>query len=105
MGVAVLGVDNDELLCALSPPPLSIIRLTTPRAGWQAAALLGRTPREEIARVQLNRVKDLLAGTGLALAEIAGRAGFRHTEDLRVAFKRETGMTPGEYRKQYGSGG
>lgn len=29
------------------------------------------------ARVQLGRVKELLAGTDLALAEIAGRAGFR----------------------------
>ena len=158
--VAVLGVDNDELLCALSPPPLSSICLNTPRTGWQAAALLarmmggekvpaetqrvpplsvvtrqstdvlavgdppvaralhyirahacdglgvsdvlrhclmarrtlearlkallGRTPREEIARVQLGRVKELLAGTDLALAEIAGRAGFRHTEYLSV---------------------
>ena len=68
-------------------------------------ALLGRTPRAEIARVQMNRVKELLASTDLALAEIAGRAGFRHTEYLSVAFKRETGMTPGEYRKRHGSGG
>ena len=179
--VAVLGVDNDELLCALTPPPLSSIRLNTQRTGWQAAALLalmmaggkvpadtllvpplgvvtrqstdvlavddppvaralhyirehacegigvsevlrhcpmarrtlearlkallGRTPREEITRVQMNRVKELLAGTDLALAEIAGRAGFRHPEYLSVVFKRETGVTPGEYRKQHGTGG
>ena len=179
--VAVLGVDNDELLCALTPPPLSSIRLNVQRTGWQAAALLalmmaggkvpadtqfvpplgvvtrqstdvlavedppvaralhyirehgcegigvsdvlrhcpmarrtlearlkallGRTPREEIARVQMNRVKELLAGTDLALAEIAGRAGFRHTEYLSVVFKRETGVTPGEYRRQHGAGG
>ena len=173
--VAVLGVDNDELLCALSPP-LSSIKLNTHRTGWQAAAvlalmmegetvptepqrippigivtrqstdvlavddpliarallyirehacedigvkdvlrhcpmarrtlearlktLLGRSPNEEILRVRLNRVKELLTGTELTLAEIADRAGFRHTEYLSVVFKRETGQPPSVYRHE-----
>ena len=47
--VAVLGVDNDEVLCMLSPPPLSSIILNPERTGWEAAALLaalmeGRNP-------------------------------------------------------------
>jgi LacI family transcriptional regulator len=45
--VAVLGVDNDELLCELTPPPLSSIILDAPRAGWEAAALLDRLMRGE----------------------------------------------------------
>lgn len=177
--VAVLGVDNDGVLCSLSPPPLSSIILDTRRTGWLGAALLarmmrgenvpaevhrvpplgvatrqstdvlavddppiarallyirehacegigvsdvlhscpmarrtlearfkallGRTPRAEIARVQINRVKELLTGTDLTLAGIGERAGFRHTEYLSVAFKRETGMTPGEFRKRHGT--
>jgi LacI family transcriptional regulator len=40
--VAVLGVDNDELLCDLADPPLSSIALDTVTAGYQAAALLDR---------------------------------------------------------------
>lgn len=38
--VAVVGVDNDELLCELSDPPLSSVALDTERAGYEAAALL-----------------------------------------------------------------
>lgn len=40
--VAVLAVDNDELLCALSPPPLSSIILNGRRTGWLGAEALGR---------------------------------------------------------------
>jgi LacI family transcriptional regulator len=39
-GVAVLGVDNDEVLCALSDPPLSSIDQDLERIGYEAAALL-----------------------------------------------------------------
>lgn len=38
--VAVIGVDNDELLCDLSDPPLSSVALCAERAGFEAAALL-----------------------------------------------------------------
>jgi len=176
--IAVLGVDNDEVLCALSPPPLSSVILNPRRAGWEAAALLaslmkgervsleephlipplgiatrqssdilavgdpkiasalryirehacegirvsdvlrhcpmarralearfrrliGRTPRQEILRVQLNRVKELLVGTDLPVWEIAGRTGFE-TDYLSVVFKQESSLAPTEYRKRYG---
>lgn len=38
--VAVLGVDNDELVCDLSSPPLSSIELNFERGGFGAAKLL-----------------------------------------------------------------
>ena len=41
-GVAVLGVDNDEVLCELSDPPLSSIDQDLGRIGYEAAALLDR---------------------------------------------------------------
>lgn len=40
--VAVLGVDNDEYLCALSLPSLSSIDVNSEETGYQAAALLDR---------------------------------------------------------------
>lgn len=40
--VAVVGVDNDELLCELSHPPLSSVIPNTRRTGYEAAALLDR---------------------------------------------------------------
>lgn len=178
--VAVLGVDNDEVLCALSPPPLSSITLNPRRTGWEAAALLslmmkgeklepaphlippigiatrqstdilavadpklaaalryirehacegirvsdvlrqcpmarraletrfrkllGRTPRQEILRVQLTRVKELLVGTQLPVWEIADRTGFE-PEYLSAVFKQETSLAPSAYRKTYGVSG
>ncbi len=38
--VAVLGVDNDELVCGLSNPPLSSIALNFHKAGYDSAELL-----------------------------------------------------------------
>lgn len=177
--VAVLGVDNDEVLCVLSPPPLSSVILNSRRAGWEAAALLalmmrgervseepllippvgiatrqssdmlavgdpklaaalryirehacegirvsdvlrhcpmarraleekfhrfiGRTPRQEILRVRINRVKELLVGTELPVGEIAERTGFE-PETLSSVFRQETKLAPSEYRRRYGLG-
>jgi LacI family transcriptional regulator len=38
--VAILGVDNDEMLCELSDPPLSSIALDIEKGGYDAAKLL-----------------------------------------------------------------
>jgi LacI family transcriptional regulator len=40
--VALVGADNDALLCELSRPPLSSIALPARRIGYEAAALLAR---------------------------------------------------------------
>jgi LacI family transcriptional regulator len=40
--VAIIGVDNDELVCNLSSPPLSSIVLNFERAGYEAAELLDK---------------------------------------------------------------
>jgi LacI family transcriptional regulator len=174
--VAVIGVDDDVLLCELCDPPLSSVVPNPERIGYESAALLdrlmagekpqrdewlieplgvttrqstdvlaiddphvaaavrfirehactgatvadilaqvplsrtilerrfrkylGRSPQAEIRSVQLKRVKQLLAETDLRLERIAELAGYEHPEYLSVVFKRETGQTPGEYRRQ-----
>ncbi len=40
--VAVIGVDNDEMICELTAPPLSSIEQGSRQIGFQAAALLDR---------------------------------------------------------------
>lgn len=40
--VAVIGVDNDEMICALTDPPLSSIDQSARRIGYEAAAMLDR---------------------------------------------------------------
>jgi LacI family transcriptional regulator len=61
---------------------------------------LGRTPHEQITSTQIDRVKQLLRETDMTLEQITPIAGYSHKERLSAVFKRETGGTPGEYRKQ-----
>lgn len=173
--VAVLGVDDDRLICELSEPTLSSIIPDTKRTGYEAADLLsrmmsgevvateqplitqplgirlrestdtlaieddevatalqyirrhatsnirvtdilrhvtlsrralehrfkkwiGHTPHEEIQRVRINRIKELLSETDLSIHQIAERTGYEYDEYMAAAFKRETGMTPTEFR-------
>ena len=175
--VAVVGVDNDPVLCELSNPPLSSVIPDTHRTGYAAAELLGRmmagkrvparphllrplgiaarrssdalaigdadisaavrfirehacegigvervlqvvplsrrvletrfrkhvgrTPHQEIVRVQVDRAKELLTNTDLPLKSIAERIGVRHAEYLSVLFKRAVGVPPGAYRRKH----
>lgn len=175
--VAVIGVDNDALLCDLSSPPLSSVIPDTQRTGYDAAALLdqmmsgrkirakarlinplgvatrqstdvlaiddphivraarfirehaseqinietilkvvpmsrrlfeirfkkllGHTPHEEITRVRMKGVKELLTETDLSLNEIAERTGFKHVEYLSAAFKKKMGVSPNRFRTQW----
>ena len=174
--VAVIGVDNDDVLCNLSDPPLSSVLPDTERIGYDAAVLLsqmmagkrpvereilvppsgiiarrstevlamedrqiaaaarfirehacegidvsdvlravpmsrstldrhfiktlGRSPKDEILRVRLNRVKQLLAETDFSLRVIAEKVGLDHVEHLSRFFKLRAGVTPAEFRSQ-----
>lgn len=65
---------------------------------------VNKSPHEEILRVQLERAKRLLDENDFTLEHIAELSGFQHSEYLSVAFKRELGMTPGEYRRRLRTG-
>jgi LacI family transcriptional regulator len=173
--VAVIGVDNDELICNLTSPSLSSVQSDASGTGFLAASLLdemmsgrvlepqlhlirplrvvtrqssdilsvsdpivaralqfirdrgesdtpvssvqrhvglsrraldyrfvqvlGRTVHEEITRVRMERLADLLIKTDWTLPQLAERLGFSHSEYMGVAFKKFTGTSPGEYRK------
>ena len=43
--VALIGVDNDEVICELNSPPLSSVAISAQRAGYEAAALLDQLMR------------------------------------------------------------
>ena len=62
--------------------------------------LLGRTPHAEITAVQLAKVKQLLSETTMTLEQITPLAGYSHKERLSTVFKRETGETPGAFRRR-----
>lgn len=44
--IALLGVDNDEMICNLSDPPISSIMLDTEKGGYEAARLLHQMVKE-----------------------------------------------------------
>ena len=64
---------------------------------------LKRSPHAEIRNVQISRVKQLLIETEFTLEHIAELSGFEHPEYLSVVFKRDCGVTPGQYRHQHSS--
>jgi len=173
--VAIIGVDNDEILCELSDPPLSSVAPDTLRIGYDAAVLLdrmmagatppakpilipphgivtrrstevlalddrqlavglrfirdhafdpitinevakvasmcrrvferrfaakmGRSPKAEVVRLRLEKVKQLLTDTDWNLSQIAEKTGFNYGEYLHTVFTQKIGVTPGEFRR------
>ena len=83
--VAVLGVDNDEVMCELTDPPLSSIEHGAASLGYQAAALLDRLMAGKRARklqtlvepegVVTRHSTDVLA---IADPEVAAAMAFVH---------------------------
>ena len=61
---------------------------------------LGRTPREEIRRVRVEKALALLCDTDLPVTQIAAKCGFDRPELLTRAFRRELNSTPSEFRKR-----
>jgi len=57
--VAVLGVDNDELFCNLTSPPMSSIQPDTARTGWLAASLLDEMMQQRAVEPGLPLVEPL----------------------------------------------
>jgi len=55
--VAVLGVDNDSVMCSICCPPLSSIELGSRRIGYEAAALLERMMARKKAAPQVVSVQ------------------------------------------------
>ncbi len=120
--VAVLGVDNDEVVCDLCHPPLSSILPNARRAGFEAARELhgrmvhGRRRVRPVSRaigpvrVEARQSTDVVAvgdaalaaamrfirqraGEGIQVVDVARAAGLSRTH-LERRFRREFGQTP-----------
>ena len=59
---------------------------------------INSSPQQEIRRVRLKRVQQLLRETDLPLARIAELTGYGHPEYLMVQFKKSCGQTPSQWR-------
>ena len=60
---------------------------------------LGRTPKAEIMRVQMERAKMLMVQTDQTSESIARKSGFSSLEYFTRVFRRTVGMKPQAYRK------
>ena len=65
---------------------------------------LNRSILEEIQRVRLQRVKELLAHTDFSMKQIAAQAGFASPQYLHQVFRQHEGVTPGDYRTRHKGG-
>lgn len=61
---------------------------------------LNRTIGDEIARVHLERAKQLLAETDMPIPQVAVASGFGSPEYMATVFRRAVGLTPRKYRTQ-----
>lgn len=97
--VAAIRFVRDQA-CAGGTPGRAAAKLGISRRTLERmfAKHLGHAPATEISRVRLDRIRELLAGTDLSLADIARRVGIRHVETLHRLFKRRFGLAPGDYR-------
>ena len=60
--------------------------------------VVGRTIHQEIQRVRLNRVKDLLSMSNLTIKQVARESGFASVQYMTRVFRAATGETPARYR-------
>ena len=63
------------------------------------AAKMGRSPKAEVLRLRLEKVKQLLTDTDWNLSQIAEKTGFNYGEYLHTVFTQKIGITPGEFRR------
>ena len=58
----------------------------------------GKSAQEYIQFNLIERAKDRIAGTDLTMSEIAYELGFNYPQHFSRLFKKQTGLTPNEYR-------
>lgn len=60
----------------------------------------GMTPLEYCQRIRIERSRELLERTAASIEQIAYQSGYEDQNSYRKIFKRELGVTPGEYRSR-----
>lgn len=64
-------------------------------------ALIGRTPKAEMLRIQISRARRLLAESDFTIKHIAQQCGFSTEKYFSDVFLEKTGCRPGAYRKSH----
>jgi LacI family transcriptional regulator len=109
----VLAIDDPEVAAAVAwirrnanhpisvPDVLRAVPTYRQKLERRFRAVLGRTVMDEVRRAHVDLAKSLLVTTQLAMPEIAAGSGFSNATLLGIAFRRETGLKPSEYRRRF----
>lgn len=60
----------------------------------------GKSFREYVQEIRIQRARELLLGTELSLKQIAAQVGYENTSFFYHLFERAEGVSPGEFRKK-----
>ena len=60
---------------------------------------VGISPHQHLIDCRIDNAKKLLWNTDVPICEVAEKCGFGCQQYLNKVFKKETGMTPSQYRK------
>ncbi len=63
-------------------------------------ALTGKSPMDLLRELRMARARELVASGGYTVSQIAFMTGFNDAHYFSKVFKKETGKTPGEYKKK-----
>jgi LacI family transcriptional regulator len=65
-------------------------------------AVFGRSPKEELLRIQIDEAKRLLLSTQLSIKAVSVRTGFRNSRYFSNVFRNRVGVAPGQFRQTRG---
>jgi LacI family transcriptional regulator len=80
---------------------LSAVQLSRRMLELRFRKAMNCTVHDEISRVRVEAAKRMLAESDMPVSEIARLAGFREAFYLSTSFRRTTGITPRDYRRQF----
>lgn len=63
-------------------------------------SIVGMTPVDFVRHIRMQRAEQLIAGSNYPFSQIAYMVGFSDPKYFGKCFKKETGMTPSEYREK-----
>ncbi len=81
-----------------------LVDLSVSQLNRRFKKLFGIAPMQFVLRTRVNAARTILTRENLSLGEVALECGFYDQGQFGRIFKRETGLTPGSYRKRYQSG-
>lgn len=67
-------------------------------------AATGQLPGAYLQALRISAAKELLESGAASIQRVGMQAGYQDVAHFRQIFKRHTGLTPGEYREQFGTG-